>query len=181
MTTFGCALFATAVGRCGLAWGDRGLVAVQLPERTDTVTRARLLRRAPGATESLAPPSIRAAIDGMVRLLEGERVDLGDVVLDMDGVPAFHRRVYAVARGIPPGATLTYGEVAARTGEPGSARAVGQALGRNPFAIVVPCHRVVAAGGATGGFSAAGGAATKRRMLAIEGALPPALFDDPGT
>jgi methylated-DNA-[protein]-cysteine S-methyltransferase len=88
----------------------------------------------------------------------------------MTRVPAFHRAVYAVARAIPPGETLTYGEVARRLGDPGSARAVGQALGRNPFAIIVPCHRVVAAGGATGGFSAHGGAATKRRILAIEGA-----------
>jgi methylated-DNA-[protein]-cysteine S-methyltransferase len=86
-------------------------------------------------------------------------------------VPEFHRRVYDVARTIPPGATLTYGDIAARLGEPGSARAVGQALGRNPFPIIVPCHRVLAANGQLGGFSATGGSATKRRLLTIEGAL----------
>ena len=103
-------------------------------------------------------------------LLRGEPCDLGSIDLDMSDVPEFHCRVYAVARTIPPGRTLTYGDVAARLGEPGAARAVGQALGRNPFAIIVPCHRVVAAGGRLGGFSAGGGAVTKRRILAIEGA-----------
>ena len=103
-------------------------------------------------------------------LLRGEPRDLGAIDLDMSGIPEFPRRVYAVARAIPPGQTVTYGDVAARLGEPGAARAVGQALGRNPFAIIVPCHRVVAAGGRLGGFSANGGAATKRRILAIEGA-----------
>jgi methylated-DNA-[protein]-cysteine S-methyltransferase len=95
---------------------------------------------------------------------------LSFITLDMEGVPEFHRRVYGVARTIPPGATLSYGEIAARLGDPGSARAVGQALGRNPFVIVVPCHRVLAAGGKTGGFSANGGTATKLTLLAIEGA-----------
>jgi methylated-DNA-[protein]-cysteine S-methyltransferase len=95
----------------------------------------------------------------------------------MEDVPEFHRRVYDVARAIPPGETLSYGEVAARLGEPAAAQAVGRALGRNPFPIVVPCHRVVAANGALHGFSAPGGIETKRRMLAIEGALAPALFD----
>ncbi len=104
-------------------------------------------------------------------------------MLDLEQVPPFHRRVYEVARTIPPGSTLTYGEIASRLGEPRLARDVGQALGRNPFAIVVPCHRVVAAGGKTGGFSAGGGVRTKLRMLAIEGApaagtIP--LFDDGG-
>jgi methylated-DNA-[protein]-cysteine S-methyltransferase len=94
------------------------------------------------------------------------------VALDMEGVPPFHRRVYEAARQVPPGQTLSYGEIAARAGSPGSARAVGQALGRNPFAILVPCHRVLAANGKLGGFSANGGVDTKRRMLAIEGAKP---------
>ena len=92
-------------------------------------------------------------------------------------MPALARRVYEVARTIPPGATLTYGEIAARLELPGAARDVGQALGRNPFPLVVPCHRVVAAGGRLGGFSARGGAATKRRLLAIEGAIAPDLFE----
>jgi methylated-DNA-[protein]-cysteine S-methyltransferase len=180
MAATGYALFATAVGRCGVAWGDRGIVAVQLPERTDAGTRARLLKRGAAVVEGVPPPAVQGAIDGMTRLLDGEPIDLTAIALDMDGVPAFPRRVYEIARAIPPGATLTYGDVANRTGVAGSARAVGQALGKNPFAIVVPCHRVVGAGGVTGGFSAQGGAATKRRMLTIEGALPPALFDADG-
>ncbi len=94
----------------------------------------------------------------------------------MERVPEFNRRVYAVARAVPPGETITYGEIAERIGERGAAQAVGQALGRNPFPIVVPCHRVLAADGGLGGFSAHGGVATKRRMLAIEGAGAPTLF-----
>ena len=86
----------------------------------------------------------------------------------MEGVPPFHRRVYEAAREIPPGDTLSYGAIANRIGSPGSARAVGQALGRNPFAIVVPCHRVVAANGKLGGFSANGGVTTKANLLALE-------------
>jgi len=120
---------------------------------------------------------VQRAIDGVVALLRGEPSALERIVLDMDGVPAFEQSVYEVARTIPPGATLSYGEIAARLGAPGAARDVGQALGRNPFAIVVPCHRVVAAGGKLGGFSARGGATTKRRLLSVErargrGALP---------
>ncbi|MPY93116.1 MAG: methylated-DNA--[protein]-cysteine S-methyltransferase [Acidimicrobiia bacterium] len=179
MGTLGCTLFETAVGRCGIAWGPRGLTGIQLPERHEGATRARLRRSCPGARPAEPPADVRRAIDAMVALLGGERRDLREVPLDMDGVPAFHRQVYEVTRSIPPGETLTYGEVASRLGEPGAARAVGQALGRNPFPIVVPCHRVVAAGGKLGGFSAEGGATTKRRMLAIEGAAacPPTLFD----
>jgi methylated-DNA-[protein]-cysteine S-methyltransferase len=114
---------------------------------------------------------IAQAIDGIVALLDGQARDLTDVPLDFDeSVPAFHRRVYDVARTIRPGTTLSYGEIAVRVGEPDAARAVGQALGRNPIPIIVPCHRVLAANGGTGGFSAPGGTATKLQLLAIEGA-----------
>jgi methylated-DNA-[protein]-cysteine S-methyltransferase len=178
MTANGFTLFDTAIGRCGIAWSGRGIAAVQLPEADDRRTRARLLRRLPDAHEAAAPPDVQRAIDGIGALLNGAASDLSTVVLDLEGVPAFHRRVYEVARTIPPGSTLSYGDVAAQLGEPGSARAVGQALGRNPFPIIVPCHRVVAAGGKPGGFSANGGVATKLRMLAIEGAVRQgALFD----
>jgi methylated-DNA-[protein]-cysteine S-methyltransferase len=170
MPDFGFALFDTAIGRCGIAWGPRGIVALQLPEATPAATRARLLRNRAEAVESEPPQAVRDAITAIVTLLGGEPRDLASIDLDMGGVPDFHRRVYAIARAIPPGRTMTYGEIATRLGEPGAARAVGQALGRNPFAIIVPCHRVVAAGGRLGGFSANGGAATKRRILAIEGA-----------
>jgi methylated-DNA-[protein]-cysteine S-methyltransferase len=166
----GFALFETAVGDCGIAWSDRGVIGFQLPEADAPSTRRCMASRFPGAIETQPPPEIRRGIDAIVSLLRGEEADLSFISLDMDGVPAFHQRVYEVARTIPPGATLTYGEIARRLGDPGSARAVGQALGRNPIPVIVPCHRVTAAGGKTGGFSAPGGASTKLTLLAIEGA-----------
>jgi methylated-DNA-[protein]-cysteine S-methyltransferase len=168
----GYALFETGIGTCGVAWGVNGVVGLVLPESSRPVAADRLARMGPDLVE--AAPPFPAAIDRLIRdvrrLLDGARIDLGTVTIDLSRVPEFDRRVYEVARGIPPGQTLTYGDVATRLGDAGLARAVGQALGRNPFPIVVPCHRVVAAGGEIGGFSAAGGAATKRRMLAIESA-----------
>lgn len=143
---------------------------VQLPEADEARTRVRMRRRFPGAPEVPPPPDVCAAAARIAALLGGERDDLRDIGLDMSGVPSFERRVYECVRAIAPGETLTYGEVAARLGEPGAARAVGQALGRNPFAPIVPCHRVLAADGRSGGFSARGGVATKLRMLQIEGA-----------
>jgi methylated-DNA-[protein]-cysteine S-methyltransferase len=117
-------------------------------------------------------------------LLRGEPRDLNDIEIDNEGTPPFNARVYAVARTIPPGATMTYGEIAARLGDPLLAREVGTALGQNPCPIIMPCHRVLAAGGKsgsfkTGGFSASGGVVTKLRLLTIEGAEPggPTLFD----
>ncbi len=180
----GFRLFPTAIGECAIAWGAQGLVAVQLPEATPARTRARLLRRCPSVPEAaaaVAPPEVAEAIRRITALLAGARDDLADLPLDMRGVPPFHQRVYAVARAIAPGRVLTYGDVAAQLGEPGAARAVGQALGHNPFAPVVPCHRVLAAGSRSGGFSANGGVATKLRMLQIENAQigsAPGLFDD---
>ena len=162
------ALFDTPIGRCGVAWTARGLAAVQLPEPREGATRERLLRRVPSATPASPPPGVQRAIDGIVSLLRGEHADLSVIALDMEGISPFHRRVYEVARRIGPGATLSYGEVADRLGERGAARAVGRALGSNPFALVVPCHRVLAAGGRVGGFSAHGGAMTKVRLLTIE-------------
>jgi methylated-DNA-[protein]-cysteine S-methyltransferase len=170
MAAHGFALFDTAIGRCGVAWGDRGIAGLQLPEADEQQMRARMLQRFRTAGESVPPPEVRRALDRIAALLNGEASDLTTVALDMDGVPEFHRRVYAAVSTIPPGATLSYGEIAARLGAPGAARAVGQALGQNPFPIIVPCHRVLAAGGKIGGFSAHGGVATKLRMLAIEGA-----------
>jgi methylated-DNA-[protein]-cysteine S-methyltransferase len=140
-----------------------------LPEASPEQTRARLLRLFPSASEVTPPRDVQRAIDAIVALLRGEPIDLSFVTLDMETLPAFHRRVYDVARTIPPGTTRSYGDIASRLGEPHAARAVGQALGRNPFPIIVPCHRVLAANGRTGGFSAPGGTATKLRLLAIEG------------
>jgi O-6-methylguanine DNA methyltransferase len=163
-------IFDTAIGPCGIAWNAHGIAGIQLPDRGESHLRARLGRHFPGATEAAPPTDVARAIDGIVALLAGQTSDLRFIALDMDGVPEFHRRVYDVARGIPAGATMSYGEIAARLGTPRDARAVGQALGQNPFPIVVPCHRVVAAGGKLGGFSAPGGVGTKLRLLAIEGA-----------
>ena len=170
-TAQGFAIFETPLGACGIAWNARGITGLQLPEASAEATRARLRRRWPGALEAQPPADVRHVIDRVLALLGGEAIDLVDVALDLDGVPEFHRKVYDVARTIPPGQTLTYGDIAERLGVPQEAREVGQALGRNPIAIIVPCHRVLAANGKMGGFSANGGVATKRRMLEIEGAL----------
>jgi methylated-DNA-[protein]-cysteine S-methyltransferase len=170
MTSAGFALFETALGWCGIAWNAAGIVGMQLPEGNAAKTRARLLQHCPEVRETPPPPKVQAAIDGIVALLCGEARDLSAIALDMAGVPEFDRRVYEVARTIAPGETLSYGDVATRLGDPAAAREVGQALGRNPFPVIVPCHRVVAADGRLGGFSAPGGAATKRRLLVIESA-----------
>lgn len=170
MISPGYQLFDTAIGRCGIAWGRGGIVGVQLPEARVAETRARLRKRFPEAKEGEPPTDVQRAVDAIVALLAGEARDLSRIRLDMENVSPFHRRVYEAARKVGPGATCSYGEIAKQIGAPGSARAVGQALGRNPFAILVPCHRVLAAGGKTGGFTAEGGVSTKLRMLAIEGA-----------
>ncbi|MCL2450339.1 MAG: methylated-DNA--[protein]-cysteine S-methyltransferase [Polyangiaceae bacterium] len=185
MNEQGFALFDTSIGRCGIAWTARGVAAVELPGAGEADTRARLLARlsaVPNARPAPPPPDIQAAIDGIVALLAGGRQELGAIALDMAGVPPFHRRVYEAARAIEAGATLSYGELAARLGAIGGARAVGQALGRNPFAIVVPCHRVLGARG-LGGFSAHGGATTKMRILSIERRISPqslSILDEGG-
>jgi methylated-DNA-[protein]-cysteine S-methyltransferase len=165
-------LFETAIGTCGVSWSAVGISGVALPGE-------RVLSHSRLEASAAVPDGVRAAIAGMVTLLDGERCDLRSVALDEQGLDGFRRRVYAAARKIGPGTTATYGEVARAIGEPGAARAVGAALAQNPFPIIVPCHRVLAATGALHGFSAPGGIATKRRMLEIErapGFTQPALF-----
>jgi methylated-DNA-[protein]-cysteine S-methyltransferase len=178
------ALFDSAIGRCAVAWTERGVAWVQLPKADDVATRAGVLERIPEAREAPARGDAKRAIDAMRAHLGGRMDPMHAVELDYEGVPPFHRRVYEALRRVGPGETVGYGELAGRVGSPGAARAVGQAVGKNPFAIVVPCHRVLAAGGRAGGFSAHGGVETKRRMLAIEGvtlpsspAEPPLAFD----
>ena len=173
-------LFDTPIGACAIIWGERGIKALSLPEKSEAQMRARILRQFPDANEESPSPDIAAAVERIRALLEGGRDDLTDLGLDMAGQPEFHLRVYALARAIPPGETKTYGEIAEALGDKTLSRAVGQALGRNPWPIVVPCHRVLAANGKTGGFSADGGVDTKMRMLTIEGAgrsAAPSLFD----
>ncbi|MDX9997922.1 MAG: methylated-DNA--[protein]-cysteine S-methyltransferase [Phenylobacterium sp.] len=167
------AVFDTALGRAAVAWRDSGLVGVELPEPDAARVGAGLLRRHPEAVEAEPPPDVAEAVERIQALLRGEPADLSGVLLDLSTVSAFNRRVYEIARAIPPGGTLTYGEIAERLGDLTLARAVGQALGQNPWPIVVPCHRVLAAGGRTGGFSGRGGVGTKLKLLEIEGALAP--------
>jgi methylated-DNA-[protein]-cysteine S-methyltransferase len=180
MAALGFCVFETAIGHCGIAWGEQALAGVQLPRTSEEATRECMRRRFPGVAETDPPLAIRAIVERIRAALDGRHDAMLDVALDMSGVPAFNQRVYEITRAIPPGRTLTYGEVAVQIGEPGAARAVGQALGHNPFAPVVPCHRVLAARSGAGGFSAEGGVATKLRMLQIEKAQmgsEPGLFD----
>jgi methylated-DNA-[protein]-cysteine S-methyltransferase len=173
MATHRFALFDTPIGTCGLTWNATGVAGLQLPEPTVEATRTRLRRRWPGAEEATPSPEMQRVIARVLALLRGGTADadtFADIPLDLTAVPDFHRRVYEVARAIPPGRTMTYGDIAKRLDAPHESREVGQALGRNPIAIIVPCHRVLGADGRMGGFSANGGVATKRRILEIEGA-----------
>jgi methylated-DNA-[protein]-cysteine S-methyltransferase len=176
MAAFGYTLFATTLGCCGVAWGEHGLRAVQLPEADAAATRARLLQRAPAAVEAQPPALAQQAIDGVTAMLAGTQVDLSTLPLDPLGIPCLHQRIYDIVRGIPYGTTLSYGQVAALLGDRRLARVVGQAMARNPFAPVVPCHRVLGAGGQAGGFSARGGLRTKLQLLSLERAR---LSDEP--
>jgi methylated-DNA-[protein]-cysteine S-methyltransferase len=180
MTGYSFVIFDTAIGACGVVWGPHGINGVQLPMGNEEKTRSRIVQRYGEIVEAPPPADVQHAIDAMIELLDGKPNDLRDIVLDLNGVPDFNRSVYDIARAIPPGQTMTYGDIAKRIGGVELSRDVGQALGHNPCPIVVPCHRVLAAGGKPGGFSANGGVATKLKMLAIEGALvnhTPSLFD----
>jgi methylated-DNA-[protein]-cysteine S-methyltransferase len=180
MTDQHFALFDTPIGICGIEWSPRGINGLQLPMGSDEKTRTRIRQRHGDIAETAPTAEVQRAIDRIVELLAGRPDDLRDIALDLDGVPDFNRSVYDIARSIPPGQTMTYGDIAKRLGGVELSRDVGQALGRNPCPIVVPCHRVLAAGQKPGGFSARGGVTTKLKMLAIEGAAvnhTPGLFD----
>jgi methylated-DNA-[protein]-cysteine S-methyltransferase len=179
MTARHFALFDTAIGACAIVWSARGIAGVQLPEASAQATRARVTRRFAGAQEAVPPADVQRAVDGIVALLRGEDQDFNNVKLDFGDLPAFNLKVYDIARTVPAGQTITYGEIAKRLGDKLLARDVGQALGQNPIPLIMPCHRVLAAGGKTGGFSASGGVVTKLRLLTIEGAQPggPTLFE----
>ena len=176
----GYTVFDTGIGRCGIAWSDYGVVGVQLPEAREIETRGRLLRQYPETRELPPPPNAEMAIEGIVTLLRGQASDLSDVTLDMSGIHAFNARVYSFVRTIPRGDTLTYGEVAAKLRASGAAHSVAQAISKNPFMLIVPCHRVLEAGSYTDKISPNGGVISKRRLLSLEGALSPGsktLFD----
>jgi methylated-DNA-[protein]-cysteine S-methyltransferase len=176
-------LFDTAIGACGVAWSELGLTRLQLPESDRGATESRLRTRAAMASQA-APAEIDELIANIQAYMTGVRVDFTAVAIDLTEVEPFEQKVYAAARAIPFGQTLSYGELARQIGLPGAARAVGQALGRNPVPIIIPCHRILAKGHRIGGFSAPGGALTKERLLALEGVhlddgtpLLPGLFD----
>jgi methylated-DNA-[protein]-cysteine S-methyltransferase len=154
-------LFETALGTCGVRWSEAGITNILMPP-------VRTLGDEPSKDSSHEPQAVCEAIAGIVALLDGERYDLRSIKLDERDVDPFRRLVYAATREIAPGMTASYGEIARAIGRPDAARAVGAALGQNPFPVIVPCHRVLASTGALHGFSAPGGIATKRRMLEIE-------------
>ena len=162
-------VFATSLGTCGIAWSQRGVTRLQLPERTPGATERRLRARSTGSGSGVPPAPVREAIAALVRYFAGERIDFADVALDLGDVGAFQRAIYDAMRLLGWGQTATYGDLARQAGSPGAARAVGQAMGHNPVPIIIPCHRVLAAGRKIGGFSAYGGALTKQRLLALEG------------
>jgi methylated-DNA-[protein]-cysteine S-methyltransferase len=173
-------IFDSAIGRCGIAWGQAGIVGVQLPEAREIETRKRLFQLYPDAREMRPPLNTEAAIEGITALLRGEMGDVSEVTLDIAGIHAFDQRVYQIARRIPRGETLTYNEIAVQMGASGAVRSVAQAIARNPFVVIVPCHRVLEAGGYADKISPHGGVISKRRLLSIEGTPSPSsktLFD----
>jgi len=163
-------LFETAIGWAGIAWGEQGLIGAHLPERDKEIVRRSFARRCPEAVESELTPDMAKVVERIRALMRGEKADLSEAPLDIGRVPEFNAKVYEITRKIPAGETLTYGQIAVQLGDRLLARDVGAALGKNPWPIVVPCHRVTAAGGKLGGFSARGGAMTKLKLLEIEGA-----------
>jgi methylated-DNA-[protein]-cysteine S-methyltransferase len=180
MSGRGYTIFDTGIGRCGIAWGHAGILGVQLPEAREIETRKRLFDLYPDAREMRAPLNVEIAIEGIAALLRGQPSDLSDVTLDMTGMHPFNQRVYQFTRTIPRGETRTYGEVAASLKFSGAVHSVAQAIARNPFVIIVPCHRVLEAGSYADKISPHGGVISKRRLLSIEGAGSPSsrtLFD----
>ena len=176
----GYSIFDTAIGRCGIAWGELGVVGVQLPEAREIETRRRLFRLYPEAREQPPPLNAEIAIGGIVALLRGGEADFSQVAVDMTGIPGFNQRVYHYARSIPRGETRTYGEVATALRASGAVNSVAQAIAKNPLMIIVPCHRVLEEGHYADRISPNGGVISKRRLLSLEGTHPTAsktLFD----
>ena len=176
----GYAIFDTAIGRCGIVWSGSGVVAVQLPEAREIDTRRRIFSVHPGAREQRPPLNAELAIEGIVGLLQGSDPDFSGVSLDAGGVPGFNRRVYEAACAIPRGETRTYHEIAKALSASGAAHSVAQAIAKNPYMLIVPCHRVLEAGNYTDRLSPYGGMISKRRLLSLEGAHPivsKTLFD----
>lgn len=168
MTGRGYAIFDTGVGRCGIVWSDAGVVAVQLPETRELETRRRLFRLYPEAREMSPPPMVAIATQGIANVLRARDADFSDVALDMEGISLFNQRVYEFVRSIPRGETRTYNEVATAMRRAGAEFSVAQAMAKNPFMIIVPCHRVLEAGHYADQISPYGGTISKRHLLSIE-------------
>lgn len=164
-------LFDTAVGRCAVLWRGEALTGVLLPCDDDEAMRAAAKRRSPSAAEDAPPPFVGRVIDRIVRLCAGENVAFEDAPLDRSSIEPFANRIYDILLRVPFGETTTYGAIAEQLGDKTLSRAVGAAMGANPFPIVIPCHRVTGAGGKVGGFTAPGGTRTKKMLLDIEGAF----------
>lgn len=165
------AVFDTALGAAGIAWNDAGVTRFQLPSANAESATRNLVRRAPGAEEAMPPPAVAQIVDAAKCYFAGEKIDFSDVTLDLAGQDDLFRTIYVAARRIGYGETTTYGGLPKAIGRTDweAARDVGQAMAKNPVALIIPCHRVLAAGGKIGGFSAPGGAETKAKMLALEG------------
>jgi len=169
MTRFYC-IFETASGFCGIAWNDVAIMRLRLPARSAEATAQNLLRRLPGAEPGTPAPDVARTIAAVQRYFEGEKVDFSHIALDLADQQGFFKQVYAAARRVGWGHTTTYGALAKELGAgPEFARDVGQAMAQNPVPLIIPCHRVLAAGGKVGGFSAPGGSTAKIRMLELEG------------
>jgi methylated-DNA-[protein]-cysteine S-methyltransferase len=166
------AIFDTALGRCGIIWSSTGVVAVQLPEAREIDTRRRIFQVHPEAREQRPSENAELAIEGIVGLLQGGAPDFSDVSLDAGGVPGFNRRVYEYTCTIPRGETRTCHEIAKALGASGAVHSVAQAIAKNPYMLIVPCHRVLEAGNYTDRLSPYAGMISKRRLLALEGAHP---------
>jgi methylated-DNA-[protein]-cysteine S-methyltransferase len=166
------AIFDTAIGRCGIVWSNSGVVAVQLPEAREIDTRRRIFQVHPEAREQPLSLNAELAIEGIAALLQGSDPDFSDVSLDAGGVPVFNRRVYEYTCTIPRGETRTYLEIAKALSASGAAHSVAQAIAKNPYMLIVPCHRVLEAGNYADRISPYGGVISKRRLLTLEGAHP---------
>ncbi len=163
-------IFEVTGGFCGIAWSGAGITRLCLPTRGAAAATQMLLRRAPDSTPATPPPEIAEIIGTVERYFRGERVDFSSARLEIGGQGDFQQRIYQALRKIGWGQTTTYGALAKELGAgPQAARDVGEAMARNPVPLIIPCHRVLAAGGKVGGFSAPGGADTKMRMLELEG------------
>jgi len=176
----GYTIFDTAVGRCGIVWSQAGILSVQLPQAREIDTRRRLFQIHPEARELAPTANVGLAISGITALLRGGPADLADVTLDMEGIPPFNRRAYEFIRTIPRGETRSYDEVAAQLRVPSAAHAIAEVIAKNPFVIIVPCHRVLPTGGHADQIAPNGGTISKRHLLSIEGAQPSTaktLFD----